>query len=219
VPSKPIGICLEAGRRLTLASAIEWPGWARSGRGEEAAVEALRGYAPRYAPVAVAAGLEPPDAGALAVLERLEGSASTDFGVPGAIARIERASLQGSGLDRLLSLVEACWRRFDDVVAAAPASLRKGPRGGGRDRDAIWDHVVGPEAESYARKIGVRLPVPRRAAPAELREHRESLLAALRERAAQPEVAKGWPARYAIRRMAWHVLDHTWEIEDRSEPG
>jgi len=25
-----------------------------------------------------------------------------------------------------------------------------------------------------------------------------------------------WPARYAIRRTAWHVLDHAWEIEDRS---
>jgi hypothetical protein len=27
---------------------------------------------------------------------------------------------------------------------------------------------------------------------------------------------KGWPARYAARRIAWHALDHAWEIEDRS---
>ena len=27
-----------------------------------------------------------------------------------------------------------------------------------------------------------------------------------------------WPARYAARRIAWHVLDHAWEIEDRSDP-
>jgi hypothetical protein len=25
-----------------------------------------------------------------------------------------------------------------------------------------------------------------------------------------------WPARYAARRIAWHALDHAWEIEDRS---
>jgi hypothetical protein len=25
-----------------------------------------------------------------------------------------------------------------------------------------------------------------------------------------------WPVRYAVRRFAWHVLDHAWEIEDRS---
>jgi len=24
-----------------------------------------------------------------------------------------------------------------------------------------------------------------------------------------------WPARYYVRRAAWHVLDHAWEIEDR----
>ena len=31
-----------------------------------------------------------------------------------------------------------------------------------------------------------------------------------------PVVPKGWPPRYAIRRIAWHVLDHAWEIEDRA---
>jgi hypothetical protein len=27
---------------------------------------------------------------------------------------------------------------------------------------------------------------------------------------------KRWPPRYAARRIAWHVLDHAWEIEDRT---
>lgn len=58
-----VRVSLEAGFRLTFASALDWPGWSRSGRGEEAAVEALRGYAPRYAPVAVEAGLEAPGLG------------------------------------------------------------------------------------------------------------------------------------------------------------
>lgn len=30
----------------------------------------------------------------------------------------------------------------------------------------------------------------------------------------QPELA-AWPASYAIRRLAWHVADHAWEIEER----
>ena len=25
-----------------------------------------------------------------------------------------------------------------------------------------------------------------------------------------------WSPRYAVRRAAWHVLDHAWEIEDRA---
>jgi hypothetical protein len=29
---------------------------------------------------------------------------------------------------------------------------------------------------------------------------------------------RGWPLRYAARRFCWHVLDHLWEIEDKSEP-
>ena len=32
------------------------------------------------------------------------------------------------------------------------------------------------------------------------------------------ELDQGWPTRYAARRIAWHVLDHAWEIEDRSAP-
>jgi len=27
---------------------------------------------------------------------------------------------------------------------------------------------------------------------------------------------RSWPPRYAARRIAWHALDHAWEIEDRS---
>ena len=30
-----------------------------------------------------------------------------------------------------------------------------------------------------------------------------------------PRGGKHWPPRYFVRRAAWHILDHTWEIEDR----
>jgi hypothetical protein len=32
-----------------------------------------------------------------------------------------------------------------------------------------------------------------------------------------PLGGKRWPSRYAARRIAWHALDHAWEIEDRIE--
>jgi hypothetical protein len=33
-----------------------------------------------------------------------------------------------------------------------------------------------------------------------------------------PRGGARWSARYFVRRAAWHVLDHAWEIEDRSTP-
>ena len=60
---------------------------------------------------------------------------------------------------RMAAIVEASWATLDDVVAHAPEQLRKGPRGGGRDRDKIYAHVIAAEA-AYARKVGVRHKVP-----------------------------------------------------------
>ena len=49
-------------------------------------------------------------------------------------------------------------------------------------------------------------------------ELRKAIVAALGERADEPPAGrKGWPHRYAARRMAWHVLDHAWEMQDRTE--
>jgi hypothetical protein len=30
-----------------------------------------------------------------------------------------------------------------------------------------------------------------------------------------PRGGRRWTGRYFVRRVAWHVLDHAWEIEDR----
>jgi hypothetical protein len=32
----------------------------------------------------------------------------------------------------------------------------------------------------------------------------------------RPVTERGWPVRYMVRRMVWHVVDHVWEMEDRS---
>jgi hypothetical protein len=214
--STPVG--LELGSKRVFACALEWPGWCRSGKTEELALEALAAYAPRYAVVAEEAGIALPAAvgDRFEVVERLEGSGATDFGVPHEIAAADAAPLGAAEAERRSKLVAAAWAVFDRVVAQAPAELRKGPRGGGRDRDKIVDHVLGAEA-AYARKLGIKHPQPARDDRAGIAALRGELLAVLRAPSdGSPPVPKGWPPRYAARRIAWHALDHAWEIEDRS---
>jgi hypothetical protein len=206
-----IPVYLEVGAKRVFACVFDWPGWCRAGRSEEQALEALRSAGPRYAVVAREAGLKPP-ATEFEVVERLPGSATTDFGAPGAISKRDAGPLEPSEAQRLRKLVEAAWRVFDRVVAAAPAELRKGPRGGGRDRDKIVDHVLEAEG-AYARMVGLRLKPPPRTDTTAISAFRAALLDALRS----PPADAKWPPRYAARRIAWHALDHAWEIEERSD--
>ena len=194
-------VYLEVGGKRTFASAADWPGWCRSGKTPEAALEALASYAPRYAAIPKLARIEfPKDVTKFDVVERLAGNATTDFGAPGIPAKGESKTMTDVERARLISLLEACWKYLDRVVANAPAELRKGPRGGGRDRDKMFQHVLDAELE-YGKGIGVRLKAP----------DRKALLAGFRN----PSSDGRWPVAYAIRRTAWHALDHAWEIEDR----
>jgi hypothetical protein len=196
-------IYLEVGERWVFAGAIDWPGWCRRGKGEEAAMDELLDYAARYAEVA-GPGFA---ADELEVVGRVPGNRTTDFGAPGGRGPWDDEPLDTAEAQRQIDLLVASWDYFDAVVQQAPAELRKGPRGGGRDRDAVARHVQ--EAErSYAPKAGVRVP-PRTPWDAQ----RSSIAAAL----SAGDAGSAWPARYALRRIAWHVLDHAWEIEDRSE--
>ena len=202
--SRGTRVYLEVGGKKTFASAADWPGWSRSGKDEAAALEALAAYASRYAPVPKLARIDfPRDASNFEVVEKLKGSATTDFGAPGIPAQSESRPMTAAEHERLVSLLQACWKYLDRVVAKAPPELRKGPRGGGRDRDKMFQHVLDAELE-YGKGIGVRLKAP----------DRKALLARLRD----PNSDGKWPVAYAIRRTAWHALDHAWEMEDRSEP-
>lgn len=212
-------VYLEEGAKRVFACAVDWPGWCRSGRDVATALETLAAYAPRYAVVADETGAsfnaEPGDPTVgFQVVERVAGSGATDFGVPDRVPAVDAEPLDDTGAARLADLVAASWRVFDRLVAGAPATLRKGPRGGGRDRDPIVEHVVESE-RSYARQLGVRYTPTQFAQPGALDAMRADLLDALRA-ARSGEPATGWPPRYAARRIAWHVLDHAWEIEDKS---
>jgi hypothetical protein len=152
----------------------------------------------------------------LDVVERLPGDATTEFGAPGAVAAGDGDGLTPAEAKRQAALLEAAWAVMDRVVEGAPPTLRKGPRGGGRDRDAIVDHVLGAEA-AYARKIGIAHKAPTGADTEAVAALRGEILQAVRTRRfGSPPRSEPWPARYAIRRIAWHVLDHVWEIEDKS---
>lgn len=214
-----IEVCLEIGKKKAFASALAWPGLCRSGKDEDGALEALVTYGERYRPVPERAGLRfsVPALDDLVVVERCPGSATTDFGAPGAIATAERAPLSAAAARRQAAVVEACWGVLDDVTSGAPASLRTGRRGGGRRRDAIVAHVI--EAErAYARKLGLH-PAPADVTDrASTNKLRSELVGAL-SRASRAETGGDdgrWPAAYGARRIAWHALDHAWEIEDRS---
>jgi len=194
--SSRTGVYLEVGAKRVFASAADWPGWSRSGKTEQAALEALAAYAPRYAKVAKL----PAGASNFEVVERLKGNATTDFGAPGVLAKAEATKLTAKETERLVSLLEDCWKYLDKVRKRVPQELRKGPRGGGRDRDKMYAHVLDAEL-GYASALRVKLKEP----------DRKAVLAALRN----PNPDARWPPAYAIRRMAWHALDHAWEMEDR----
>jgi hypothetical protein len=167
--------------------------------GDDAAVAALAAYVDRYAAVAHEAGTTFPFTGMdreaiaaqLTVVEHVEGSAGTDFGAPLAIPKLDAEPMDAATAHRHADLVAASWRVFDAVVAGAPAELRKGPRGGGRDRDEIVAHVAESE-RSYARSMGIRYtPTQSGQAGGQAAMHAE-LVALLRRRAGRsPAGGKG----------------------------
>jgi hypothetical protein len=213
MPRSATRVYLEVGSKRVFASAADWPGWCRSGKNEQAALQSLAAYAQRYASVPGIAHIDFPAEASVSfdVVERMRGDATTDFGAPGAIAKAESKPLTAGETDRLCALLEACWTALDRVVATAPASLRRGPRGGGRDRDKMIEHVLGAES-AYANKLGVRLPQPDLRDARAVRAFRKAILEGVRAPAREAR----WPTPYAVRRTAWHALDHMWEIEDRS---
>jgi len=212
-----IRVYLEVGTKRVFASALDWPGWTRAGKDEKLALEALAAYAARYMKVPKAARIDFPDgAPTFKVVERVTGNATTDFGAPGIPASTDTEPLAGKEAERICDLLAASWKVFDAVVAKAPAELRKGPRGGGRDRDKIADHIIDAES-AYVGKLGLKLKTPRRDDANAVREWRKAVIDAIRASVGRPQaVEKRWPPRYVARRIAWHLLDHAWEIEDRS---
>jgi len=195
-------VYFEEGKHSVFAAALDWPGWCRRAKSMDGALEALLAYQDRYAAV-LSVPFKP---GKLNVVGTVVGNTTTDFGAPGVDTPWDLEPITSRDLQRQVTVLADCWACFDGVVDIAPAALTKGPRGGGRDRDDIVAHVREAERH-YCSKLGSRVP-PRTAWVEQRAVITEALLAG------SPEGA--WPSRYSLRRLAWHVLDHAWEIEDKS---
>ncbi|HEX6129645.1 MAG TPA: hypothetical protein VF071_11550 [Candidatus Limnocylindria bacterium] len=205
--------------KRAVAFALDWPGWSRGANTPEEALEALESYRPRYRPIAALARMEREfdAADTLEIVENKVGTPSTDFwAISFAPAAIETDPMDEAVLERGIRLLRACWTFFDDVAARVSPEMRKGPRGGGRDRDRIVSHVIRVESEDFARKVGLRVPEGGALAPGALGPYREEYVAAMRAHNAG-EVARmrSWNLPFLIRHSAYHNLDHAWEMEDK----
>ena len=222
----PVRTVIERGPRdkRSVAFAVDWPGWSRGARSAELALETLETYRERYLPVAGLAGMsrELDGAGPLEIVEDKVGTGSVDFhGMSFAPSAIEQEPMGEAELERGITLLRACWAFFDDVAARVSPEMRRGPRGGGRDRDRIMRHTIRTESEDFAKQVGLRIPEGAALTPDGLREHRESYVAAMRAYNAG-EVARrmrSWTLPFLIRHSGFHMLDHTWEMQDKDLSG
>ena len=218
-------IYLERGKKKVFACAVNWPGWCRSGPGDEPAINSLLAYTQRYAAIIQPAGLVfpiPKGAADFDIIEWIEGNFATDFGVPNLPIPEDYAPLSSEVVLKFMRILQAEWLAFDQAVQEAQGKqLRKGPRGGGRELEEIVEHVTGAE-KGYLRSLGWTAGVTgSESQKTSLELNRNNVIRGIQVAAqgSLPAVAlqrgKRWPLAYFFRRIAWHVVDHTWEIEDR----
>ena len=160
----PIECLVEVGAKRTFAAAAAWPGWCRSARDEADALEALRGLwralcgGPRRRRTSVRAARRRCASCSSPNVRRATRPPSS--GRPTRSSTPTRSRSRARGWTRLRSILEACWTAFDRAATDADGvELRKGPRGGGRELDAIVAHVAGAEASYLRRLTGVTVKV------------------------------------------------------------
>lgn len=223
----PIRVVVQRGPKgkKAVAFAPDWPGWSRGATTADAALELLAAYRDRYRPIAGTAGLG--DAldtgGPLRVVAEEVGPGSTDFwGISFAPSRLESEPMDDAELEGKIRVLRACWKHFDTTASRVSAEMRRGPRGGGRDRDEIVGHVLRVETQDFARRLGLRLPEAEALDPAGRRAYRRSYVTLMRgyNRGEGPRM-RSWNLPFLIRHTAFHTLDHAWEMQDKdlSVPG
>jgi hypothetical protein len=211
-----IEVLVETGKSRVFVTAVDWPGWARSGKTVDDAIASFIEHGPRYKAAVKKRIALPGSVADLDVVQRAKGDSNTDFGVPSS-PKTDRDTIDAKELRRLTDILEASWAAFDAAAKKAKGkSLAKGPRGGGRALAKIIEHQT--EAErAYLSKLGGSAPKD-----ADVGAVRAAFLDALeaRHRGDLPDKGPRGGARFtaaeAVRRSAWHALDHAWEIEDRT---
>ena len=218
----PVRTVVEHGpkEKRSVAFSLDWPGWNRGAKSPELALETLEAYRPRYRPIADLAGMvsEFDAAGPLEIVEDRIGTGMTDFyGISFSSSATEHGPMSEAELERGITLLRASWEFFDRVAARVSPEMRKGPRGGGRDRDRIVRHVIRNESEEFAKQVGLRIPEEAALSPDGLTQYRKDYVAAMRAFNAGevPRRPRSWTLKFLIRHSAYHTLDHAWEMEDK----
>jgi hypothetical protein len=206
--------------KRTVAFAVDWPGWSRGAKTAAEALTTLEAYRERYRPVAIEAGLgaEFDAAGPFDIVEDRVGTGSTDFwAISFSPSTLEQGPLDEAELERKLTLLQACWAYFDAVGARVSPEMRKGPRGGGRDRDRIISHTIRTESEDFAKRVGLVVPERGALAPGALSPYRQAYLHAIRahQRGEVTGSMRTWTLAFVVRHSAFHTMDHAWEMEDK----
>ena len=205
--------------KRSVAFSLDWPGWSRGAKTAEVALETLESYRDRYRPIADLAGMgrEFDAAGPLEIVEDRVGTGSTDFwGISFSPSSTEHGPMSEAEFDRKIKLLRAAWAYFDAVAARVSPEMRKGPRGGGRDRDRIISHTIRQESENFASGVGLRIPEEGAMTPDGLRQYRKDYVEAMRAyNAGEGKRMRSWTLPFLIRHSAFHTLDHAWEMEDK----
>jgi hypothetical protein len=75
--------------------------------------------------------------------------------------------------------------------------------------------VNASEINQFAPKVGVKVALETWQDADALRAYRDAFVEAIRGHHRRGEPARSWALQFLIRRCAWHMLDHAWELEDR----
>jgi hypothetical protein len=201
-----------------VAVAADWPGLERGAKTEDEAVAKLARYLPRYLPVAkrVRLGSELASQTDAEIIGRYPGVGSTDFwGISFAPSPLDREPFDPPTFDRQARLLRGAWAEFDETAARVSAELRPGVRGGGRSRDQIVRHVLATEGGEFSKRVKARSELEDLLTPGGLALHRDRFVEAMRAWYAEGRTLRSWTIPYLLRHAAYHVLDHTWEMQDR----
>ena len=114
-----------------------------------------------------------------------------------------------------MRLLRAAWAEFEDTAARVSAELRPGVRGGGRSRDQVVRHVVANEGGDFSSRVKAKSDLEELLTPARRARHRDRFVEAMRAWYAEGKPLGKWTIPYLLRHTAYHVLDHTREMQDR----
>jgi hypothetical protein len=218
-------IALETGpRRRVFAQALNWIGWCRAGKDEATALHNLFSVGLRYAEVARRAGYSfhaPSSLEAFEAVERIPGTAITDFGAPGVLLSSDQEPFEEGESARLSALLIACWATFDEAMGSIAADQHDVKPEQGRSPDSMRLHLLETDCMHLsAFGHAFRKPEPAYVGEQEVMV-REQLLKELQAVPYKQIIAPvrrygfSWTPRFAALRSAWHALDHAWELQDR----